>query len=968
MLVCSSLEAQLTLPSLETRHLQVVYVNPEHYSLVPHLASCYENTFSFYNRLFGFSPRERTSVLFHDFTDVGYAGANNIPQNSIIVAIEPFDYNFDVMPANERMNWLMNHESVHLVTCDKENSTDRFYRTLFSGKIVPEPSQPLSMLYSYLAAPRRYSPRWYHEGFAVFMETWTAGGLGRALGGYDEMVFRAMVRDSAYFYNAVGLESEGTTADFQVGMNSYLYGTRFVNYLAATYGTGKLIDWFVRSDSSDRSFSTQFKRVYGLPLSESWDNWIEYEHVWQKENLTRLRAWPITAYRRICKEPLGSVSREFVDKKRGKMYCALNRPGRFAQIASIDLVTGEIEKLCDMPSPALMYVASLAYDDSSGTIFYTTSNTQYWRSLNALDIKTGDTRVVLAHARIGDLAFNRFDKSLWGVQHNNGRSILVRIKPPYDQWESMYLFPYSQGIIDIDIAPDGANLIGTSIEPSGKQTLVRVSIPELVRGSWNPEALHTFDNNSSMNFAYSPDGKRLYGTSYYTGVSNVWRYDFAARKMDLVSNTETGLFRPIAYGADSVIAFAYSGRGFEPVMLRDTTREDANPVRYLGQSVVEKYPVVKTWKLGSPANVMIDSLTTYKGDYNIIGSQHVSSMIPIIEGYDVFPAYGLRMSLHDPLMLGTCDITASWSPNKLIPVRQRLHASMALRYWQWGFEATWNRADFYDLFGPTRTSRAGYSMMLSYNELLINEPPGKMEYLIRAAMYGDLDRLPEYQNIAASFDKYIMIGADLKSSYLRKSLGGVDYEAGNSWQLSARNSLVNGTHYPRVFGWFDVGALTPWDHSSLWLRCSAGRSFGERKSSFANFYFGGFGNNWIDWRNPQRFREYSSFPGVDIDAIGGMDFAKALLEWTLPALKFREIGAMDFYVNWARLSFFSSGLVSDIGNAPSRNFYADAGAQLDFKVVMFSTLESTISFGYAVAYDRTHFLGDELVASLKILR
>ena len=59
-----------------------------------------------------------------------------------------------------------------------------------------------------------------------------AGGMGRILGGYDEMVFRTMVLENAYFYDVVGLESEGTTIDFQVGQNSYLYGTRFVTWLA----------------------------------------------------------------------------------------------------------------------------------------------------------------------------------------------------------------------------------------------------------------------------------------------------------------------------------------------------------------------------------------------------------------------------------------------------------------------------------------------------------------------------------------------------------------------------------------------------------------------------------------------------------------------------------------------------------------------------------------------------------------
>ena len=38
-------------------------------------------------------------------------------------------------------------------------------------------------------------------------------------------------------------------------------------------------------------------------------------------------------------------------------------------------------------------------------------------------------------------------------------------------------------------------------------------------------------------FTFSPDGKSLYGTSYYTGVSNVFRFDIASQKYDVLSAT-----------------------------------------------------------------------------------------------------------------------------------------------------------------------------------------------------------------------------------------------------------------------------------------------------------------------------------------------------------------------------------------------------------------------------------------------
>ena len=74
------------------------------------------------------------------------------------------------------------------------------------------------------------------------------------------------------------------------------------------------------------------------------------------------------------------------------------------------------------------------------------------------------------------------------------------------------------------------SLVGSLIEISGKQTLVRFSIPKLMAGKGESETLMAFENNTSpQNFTYSADGKFLYGSSYYTGVSNLFRYDLAKR-------------------------------------------------------------------------------------------------------------------------------------------------------------------------------------------------------------------------------------------------------------------------------------------------------------------------------------------------------------------------------------------------------------------------------------------------------
>ncbi|GAI41671.1 unnamed protein product, partial [marine sediment metagenome] len=254
---------------LETKHLRLIYFGDAHSYLVPHVARCFENSLAFHIKLFDYKPREKVTILLHDFSDFSNAGADAIPRNHITLAIAPNSFVFETLPSNERINATLNHELVHIVAIDQASKTDKFYRSIFFGKVSSTTDNPLSLLYSYLTMPRRYSPRWYHEGIAVFLETWMAEGLGRALGAYDEMVFRTMIVEGKTPYDLVSLESAGTKVDFHVGVNAYLYGTRFFSYLAHQYGPESLIKWVSRKNKTKAYFASQFRRVYGLSMHKA---------------------------------------------------------------------------------------------------------------------------------------------------------------------------------------------------------------------------------------------------------------------------------------------------------------------------------------------------------------------------------------------------------------------------------------------------------------------------------------------------------------------------------------------------------------------------------------------------------------------------------------------------------------------------------------------------------------------------
>jgi len=832
---------------------------------------------------------------------------------------------------------------------------------------VPDAEDPVSMYYSYLTSPRFYSPRWYHEGIATFLETWMSGGHGRAQGGWDEMFWRTMMLEGARPYDVVGLESEGTTVDFQVGWNSYLYGLRFVSYLGLTYGPDQLLAWFTRTEGSRPSFAGQFRQVYGLSLAAAWRNWLAWERTWQDRNLARIRQYPVASGTPLGAETLGSVSRAFVAPDGRHAYFATQQVARPCLLVAMDLATGQTRPLAEVPSPSTYNVTSLAYAPTEGRLFYT-NNEHQWRDLYELDLKSGRTRRLIRNCRAGDLAFHPQDQSLWAIQHRDGRSTLVRIAKPYNRVMKVKELPYGQDLIDLDIAPDGRTLTATRIEINGTMSLVEVGLTDLLLDRETLKVLHVFPGNSASNFVHAPGGRYLFGTSYLTGVSNVFRFDLDTGKMEAASNAETGLFRPTPLPDGQLLAFRYAAGGFRPVRMPVVTTEDLNAVLYLGQEVVEHHPELKTWNAGSPLRVDVDKAVTFKGDYGKAGLFRLASLYPVVEGYKNTAAVGLRATFSDPLELTKASFTGTWSPDPNVKADERFHAKFNATHGNWQLRLAENATDFYDLFGPTKVSRKGWAAGVDYHDALVVDQPRTMQYGFSATCYGDIDTLPGYQNVWAPYAKEQTTRVWLQDASEKRTAGSAEPEYGYQWNLAASGNRVGTLIFPQYEAGLDLGVLTPLPHASLWLRSAAGLSRGDPTNPFAHFYFGGFGNNYVDWQETRRYRTPYSLPGLAIDQVGGGDYLKETLEWVLPFLRFSRLGVPGFYASWAQLAVFSSHLDLNRETRAQRLEARDLGAQLDLSLTLFSSLESTLSLGWAAGHAQGAPAGHEVMASLRIIK
>ena len=954
------------LSKIDTPDLRLLYYDPLQTYLTPYVAQAYENSFAAQRKRFDWTPWDRPTVELRDLSDDGQAVVRATPNNALFVDVAPISVTFETFTPGERFFTLMNHELVHVATMDVYNDDDAWWRSLFHGKPLPTTDHPETILYNYLAVPRATVPRWYLEGSAVFMETWMGGGLGRAQGGYDEMVFRALVRDDAKFYDPLGEQSEGNTVDFQVGANDYLYGTRFFSYLALTYSPEKVIAWLKRGPDSDAYYSTQFKRVFGKNLNDAWQDWIVWEHKFQRANLERLRKYPPTPTTKLTANALGSASRSFYDAKTNSLIGGFWYPGVFAHVGSLSLKDGQVHTLADIKGPKLYKVTSLAYDAEAQKVYYTSDNYAY-RDLMQVDIASGDTKMLIHDGRVGDIVVNKADHSIWGIRHLNGLDTLVRSEgPDHTTWNQIITFAYGHSLFDQDISPDGKLLSASVGEINGDQRIVVYRIADLLNGQLNEIATLKLGSSIPEDGVFSPDGKYLYATAYYTGVSNVYRLDLATGKFDAVSNATTGFFEPVPMKDGSLIVYEYSGHGFLPVRIDPKPLDDLGTVKLLGTEVADTHPIVKTWAVGSPSKIPIDSMITGRGEYLPMDEMRLSATYPMIAGYKSHAALGWYVLFEDPMQYDQLSANVSYSPAGDLKSGEPFHADISFHTLYWHVTYKHNGADFYDLFGPVERSRKGDSLVGGYKDILIYDPPRQLSFSADVGLYSGLDTLPGEQNVSAGAGSLASTEIGLSYTNLAGSLGSVDHEEGYQTSVSLLGDYQRGEFFPKILATFDFGFMLPWKHSSAWLYTAAGAGSGDRESSLRDFYFGSFGNNYVDDRSVKRYREYQSFPGFGIDALEARDFIRSVAEWNLPPVRFSDLGSPALYLSSVRPAVFAGILASNPGAGDSQHTES-VGGQLDFNFTVAVRLPMTFSIGYAKGFGGGRESRHEILASLKIL-
>lgn len=942
----------------ETDNFKIIYKS-NHGFLSDYLLNCAEKSFSVLEKIFNYRPSEKIILNTFDMYDYGFGESTSIPQNYIHIEIEPFEPGYENVPYNERFQWVINHELVHIFYNDQANKGEHTARAVFS-KTAPEQQQPLTVFFSLLTNYNRYSPVWLQESIAVYLETWLSGGFGRTLGSFDEMFFRSLTYENKNFLPLKEIDSLIPNSSFLLDMDYYLYGSRFATFLAVKYGNEKFLNWFKNDNSGIYSnYSERFSACFGIPLPEAWNEFISFEKKFQNKNIEKLKGEPVTLTEPLSNSAFGWVSQPFFDYKTGNVYFSYHAADKLASICRLDLKTKTYTDLYSLPTPSLNQVSSTAFDDDKGIYFFTTNNNQLYRDVYTLDMRNEKAAILFEDERVGNLTVSNSRKTLWGIRHNGGQASVVFSELPYNKFVTLRTFPIGEEVYGLSVSPSGNYLAVVMHKSSGIQQLQLVNLLNL------DDVKIIYTDGNPENPSWSRDEKRIYFNSYANGVSNLFLYSVEKSSVKVLTHTIKGFFKPIEIDENNIFAFEFTSDGFMPVKIQPDTIKRLPAIEYLGQRIFENNKEIKDYLVNiSNVNKLgkIDS-----EPYNSWGNVKIQTFIPVISGFQSSLVAGIYSRLADPLLYHDFSIETGYSINSDNTMLPKFHLNAKYEYKKeltLGFEH--NASDFYDLFNTRKRGMVGNKYYIGYDHYYIYDNPLKVKQSTEIALYEGIRWFSD-NIVHVSQPDFIVAQTSLSSKNMRRSIGSVDYEKGDEFTASLVffGSNINSPRVSaQVFG--EWNKLFTWlmPHNVASYRMTLGYRFRNEEHFQSKFFFGGFGNRELENSGARQYRRSFMFPGLPIYDLSCDQFAKIALENVFPPVKMGNIGLENQLISYFDLSIFSQSLFS---NSERSRFWVNLGAQINVVFNHWYNLESTLSFGAAKVCSNKENIFDWFV-SLKLLK
>ncbi len=520
--------------TVNTPHFSIHYYEGEE-EIARRLVPLSEEVYETLSKKFDVRPWGRTEVVVIDSEDLANGFTSVFPYNLVILRVVPPLSDSSLADYDDWLKTLFTHELTHVV-----HLNDTGY-----------PAKLLKFVFGNLIALNGLSPGWVSEGIATYFETAeTPRGRGRS--SFNDMLLRTDILQEKFLHLD---QMAGTMYDWPRWMAQYHYGVGFWQYLSATFGEEKIIEFSHKYGASPwlMSLNNKAVRVFKKSFYQLWKDWkksLEGKYFEVKQALEEQGLREGENYLTPKKGESFSLPTASPDgKKIAYVATSVHHP---QQLRLRDLETGKEKILLKKKD---VQQATFSPDGKKIVVSHVGSYQRYYEraDLYAIVLENGRLKPLTKGKRARDPDYSADGKKIVAVIQGTGFSSLEIYDPETKKW---------QGISTADAfdhprwLPDGKSIV-VSVHRKGQRNLW--IIDAVSKKEKKITSGVSIDDRPAVDFK----NRVLYFSSDQTGIPNIYRYDLKTGRTAQVTNVLTGAFAPTLSPRGEILFQYYNGKGFE---------------------------------------------------------------------------------------------------------------------------------------------------------------------------------------------------------------------------------------------------------------------------------------------------------------------------------------------------------------------------------------------------------------------
>ncbi|MCB9637299.1 MAG: PD40 domain-containing protein [Myxococcales bacterium] len=483
------------------------------------------------------APSTKTHVFVLNNTYSANGAASVLPRNVIYLYTAPPHARSQLNDSDDWLRVLIYHEYLHILHLDTMSGVWPILNTILGKSFAPNFLLPL----------------WWIEGWAVFAESAFTSG-GRNYSSFFEMFFRASLLEQ----KQLRLDQvTHITSDWPRGIAPYLYGSRFLHYIARTYGKDKLMQFSHAYGATLIPFAINFtlhpilKKTY----STLWKEWITHEKAQLHRLLQRLKQSPPTPAIPLTRKG------EWIERPRfladGKTVLFYRSDGRKDQrLVKLDIQTRQQQDLQRLTDRATIgidrtgKIALLSQPESKKSVYF-------YYDLFRLSPKDGGLQRLTWGERAHDIDLD--PSGTWGVYVK--REVAQTSLWRYDLATQKRTLLYRP--------PRHTVLSSPRIDPRGRYIVMSAWSLGGARDIWlwdrTTQQVTTLTNDRAQDIepSFHPNGQEVLFSSDLDGIYNIYSISLPQRTRRRLTHEYTGAFSPeLSPDGKTLLFVRYQHQGF----------------------------------------------------------------------------------------------------------------------------------------------------------------------------------------------------------------------------------------------------------------------------------------------------------------------------------------------------------------------------------------------------------------------